>query len=49
MLEKINFTSTKKIRFSNKEGWVFNLLPFISNKSPLHLSNIPVNKKKEKP
>lgn len=37
-------TSTKKIRFSNNEGWVFNLLSFVSNKSPLHLFRISVDK-----
>ena len=37
-------TSRKKTRFSNREGWVFNRLSFISKSSPLHLFDISATK-----
>lgn len=40
-------TSTKKTKVSNKEGRVFNLLSFISNKSPLHLFRISVDRRRK--
>lgn len=39
-------TSTKKVRFSNNEGWVFNLPSLVSSKSPLHLLRMSVDGKR---
>lgn len=40
-------TSTKKVRFSNNEGWVFNLPSLVSSKSPLHLLRMSMDEKEE--
>lgn len=45
--EQRRLTSTKKVRFSSNEGWVFNLPSLVSSKSPLHLLRMSVDEKEE--
>lgn len=45
--QQSRLTSTKKMRFSNNEGWVFNLPSLVSSKSPLHLLRMSAGEKRK--